>query len=337
MVVLIHTPITIEGDKFQITFSHVLSQVAVPAFFFFSGFLFFYNISIFTRKEYKTKIHRRIYTLAIPYIIWISLYILFKLFLLLKNKENVLLFFNIENWYDWISLYWDNAMIMECNVNWLGYSAYMTAPYLVPLWYLRDLIVVSLITPIIYFLIKRFKILFILFLFLAYTTHIWPIHTGLTIVSLFFFSWGSYYSINRIDFIYQFKKYEKIVYCLFGISVVFMIFYDGSHTSIGFLIHPFYVVVELICLNCFSLRMFINKTNINTKLEKSSFFIFVSHAIVIPYMALLLDIILPSHNFLISQLKYILIPMMTVGFCFITWLIIERIGGRFVKILFGNR
>ena len=53
-----------------ILLSHVLTHIAVPTFFFISGFLFFVNFQEWSWDNYKRKIHSRVRTLIIPYILW---------------------------------------------------------------------------------------------------------------------------------------------------------------------------------------------------------------------------------------------------------------------------
>lgn len=42
-----------------------IARIAVPLFFFISGFLFFYRISVFSKNEYKNKIKKRFKSLLI--------------------------------------------------------------------------------------------------------------------------------------------------------------------------------------------------------------------------------------------------------------------------------
>ena len=50
-------------------FSSVLPTIAVPLFFFISGFLFFYKVD-FDKNVYIKKLKSRYHTLVIPYLIW---------------------------------------------------------------------------------------------------------------------------------------------------------------------------------------------------------------------------------------------------------------------------
>ena len=53
-----------------ILLSHVLTHIAVPTFFFISGFLFFVNFMEWSWDGYKKKMKSRVKTLLIPYMLW---------------------------------------------------------------------------------------------------------------------------------------------------------------------------------------------------------------------------------------------------------------------------
>lgn len=55
---------------FASLFSHVITYIAVPCFFLFSGFLFFFKVNRFTRELYFKKLRVRALTLLVPYLLW---------------------------------------------------------------------------------------------------------------------------------------------------------------------------------------------------------------------------------------------------------------------------
>ena len=120
----------------RLLISQTLVKVAMPVFFIMSGFLFFANVDVWNFKVYKTKIWRRIKTLLIPYLIW-------NLLMAIKLKTFCWSMF-------WV--YWKPAGVQ---IDWFGQEQLMTAPANMPLWFLRDLMVVSLLTPIIYIIIRK--------------------------------------------------------------------------------------------------------------------------------------------------------------------------------------
>lgn len=75
---IVHVPV----GKFPVfdVFDHVIKadigEMAVPLFFFISGFLFFYKTD-FNLSIYRLKLKRRFHSLFIPYLFWNIAYISF--------------------------------------------------------------------------------------------------------------------------------------------------------------------------------------------------------------------------------------------------------------------
>lgn len=145
-------------EVLKIVVSQTLVKVAMPTFFVISGYLFFANVTEWNAKTYWGKLRRRVKTLLIPYIVW-------NLLMAIKLKTFSLNMF-------WA--FWTEA---GKQTDWLGNEQLMTAPANMPLWFLRDLMVVSVLTPIIY----------------MYTENGWLAvghrHSALSFWSIRFYSW----------------------------------------------------------------------------------------------------------------------------------------------------
>lgn len=141
---------------------YYFSQVAVPFFFFTSGYFFFYKVRKWDIQCYKKKIVKRLKSLLVPYLLWnilaVCITILNKcmgVLILHKPMDDLINYLtNIKLW----EVIWNFTTWNEGVVNLLGWSTQMYGPFLLPLWFLRDLIVISFVlTPIIYLLIKYLK------------------------------------------------------------------------------------------------------------------------------------------------------------------------------------
>lgn len=90
-----------------------LAKIAVPLFFFISGFLFFYKSSGFTVGDYVKKIKRRARTLFLPYIFWnavvIILFIFAQLFIpsMLSGVNKPIL---DKNFLEWLNMFWGGGV-----------------------------------------------------------------------------------------------------------------------------------------------------------------------------------------------------------------------------------
>lgn len=126
-----------------------LGETGVPGFFFISGYLFF-----FSKKNYTDKLRSRFHTLFIPYILWnLLLLLLYVLSYTLGYPQDI----NGKNivdysFIDYLRLFWDRGSYDNGNF----------VPLLCPLWYIRNLIIMSIISPLLYYIIRYVREVFLL-------------------------------------------------------------------------------------------------------------------------------------------------------------------------------
>lgn len=181
-------------------FFESIGHVGVPLFFFISGYLFFYKIDKFGWNVYKNKIIKRLKTLCIPYFIWNTYSLLLLLFSTiifphyLSGRHDLFVHFNVPE----LCRYY--------------YAIDGNNPINGPLWFIRDLMVVCLLSPMIYFCIKRFSFLYLSALGFLWLFKIWNLSIcgvyGFSSCSFLFFSLGAFlvfmgkhshcYSINIV-------------------------------------------------------------------------------------------------------------------------------------------
>lgn len=114
--------------------SKLIAGIAVPLFYVFSGYFFFYNTSSFTVNDYLGKLKKRVKTLLIPYIFWnlavIAFYFAAQTFLpsMMSGNNKLIVDYTLV---DWFRAFWN-------------YNNEMPISY--QLWFIRDLIVVVLMS-----------------------------------------------------------------------------------------------------------------------------------------------------------------------------------------------
>ncbi|NLL79590.1 MAG: acyltransferase [Clostridiales bacterium] len=118
----------------RLLFSEILARTAVPLFFFISGYLLFIK-----PRPYKEVLKRKAKTLLLPYLLWNGL-VLF-LFWVGQTAPYVSAFFTDENnrIADYSLYQWVDAFL---GLNYQGY------PAAYQLWFIRDLILLTLLYPI---------------------------------------------------------------------------------------------------------------------------------------------------------------------------------------------
>ncbi|WP_185214500.1 acyltransferase family protein, partial [Sphingobacterium mizutaii] len=133
--------------------SHHVAHISVSLNFIISGYYFFTHAQqSWDNHMYWVKLKKKAKTLLIPYLVWNTIYIAavyVKNYIFIRNG------FHAEVGYNdfcHLSLY---KLLWEMPVNF-------------PLWFIRDLMVMSLLTPLFYFCFRFTKTYGLLFLFTIY-------------------------------------------------------------------------------------------------------------------------------------------------------------------------
>ena len=298
MVVAIHSYISIEGWEYanifsqglggnvaafiMIAISQVLCHIAVPTFFLISGFLFFSSFGIGNKDIWKKKLTGRVTSLVIPYFLWILIYIIF---LMVRDYHNVLNS-GLINWLsdkEGLNMFWcSNRWNLE-RTDLFGLPAISTSPILVPFWFMRDLIVCILFSPLFWILFRKesstfLKILGIATLCFIYFTQLSLMIPGMSGIALFYFGIGAMLSLNGQSVSSYAYKYKRLSYIVFAVLFTIEVILFGHNTYWGNIIYPFYVLSGVI----FIINIAKNSNVNNIKFERYTFFIFAFHVFVLP-------------------------------------------------------
>lgn len=311
-----------------ILLSHVLCHGAVPVFFVISGYLFFNNMKEWKLEMYVMKMKRRIYSLVIPYFFWNVLYMLF----MISTKH--MTFEEIQDL--GLSVFWNCNTWGENRMSIFGFPMPMSSPILVPLWYLRDLFVVSVCAPIIYYAIKRFNRTFILLLLIAYILKIFIPISGFTTTAFLFFSLGTYLALSNRT-LSDLKVFRKSTVLTSFIILPVVVYYDGwsGNFYIQTLFLIFIFVEVLAILSCADLLYDKGLLLRNTFLAKGSFFVYLSHIFILGFFFKHIPQLLPNAlNYEITV--YLLAPICCALTCYLIYwcmnkylrFLIFTVGGR---------
>lgn len=201
LVVMIHTNIAAvlyaKGVEYHITsdvarfvihlFSHTLGQLAVPLFFMISGYLFAAKVSSF--DDYKNGIKKRAKSVLLPYIIWNFLGMLVVLLPRLPLFNNLFPNAGHEPFSLGVALkgFWANTYGIDPS------KATLVGPWDMPLWYIRDLMVMFVATPLILWFHEKIRVLWLAicfgFFMFAPTGMLLP---GISGTSILFYTLGIY-------------------------------------------------------------------------------------------------------------------------------------------------
>lgn len=304
--------------------SETLALVAVPAFFFISGILFFHE-GTFNRTAYLRKLKRRCRTLLLPYILWNAIFIAY-LFVIEKlfghNPELGKPLGNMRVT-DYLKLFW--------NINLIDNTSGPVAPVNTPLWFVRDLMVVCILSPVFYLLIRLYskmhvyvQILLLFPLFYCMDrcsfTQVWLVSPSV------YFVIGAYFSLNRLDVCEVFRR-MYIVLLLAAIAALSLQFKNAFFLLLIFAAFGW--------LGRFAVR---GKLVVKTLFERATFFIFASHAMLTAALFYILKndyISIPNEIAAIAL--YICLPLAIVFICVLVYAVMSHYLPRCTSLLTGDR
>ncbi len=212
MVVLIHCSLRYKigasgsgyiAENVMYFVSFCVCSIAVPTYFLMSGYLFFgimgknRNISL---KEYGNKLRKRFFRLLIPYLLWNLIgFCMMALFMETSLKRffpglNLTIDFKY-----FISCFWSVGDL---------FTFFQTAgaPVDAPMWFVRDLIILTLLSPLIALIYKYLKFWILIPLTVLFILGIWPHVVGFSLTGILFYMFGAYFSISQSKIIPQMSK-----------------------------------------------------------------------------------------------------------------------------------
>jgi peptidoglycan/LPS O-acetylase OafA/YrhL len=236
-------------DYIRLFFSVVIARSAVPIFFIISGYLLFRKVEEYSKQVYVGKLKKRWHSLVIPYLSWNMLIVLwslaFKLGGILLHGKPWSGFgdYFLQNGY--LHMLWDSSVWDERTTS-LGVETHNSGPVLLPFWYMRDLIMMVVLSPAFFWLIKRLRFFFILLLMAVYAFDIrvaWM--SGTFTAAGLFFGCGAYFAIMKQDFTDVLWRWR---YAIVPLAVILMAMqtYTGSAIgdSVSRMIHPWLVIFQ---------------------------------------------------------------------------------------------
>lgn len=333
-----------------VTFSHVLTHIAVPTFFLISGYLFFRNFDpdTWSWQLFRSKIRSRSKTLILPYFSWnVTAFLLMVSYLFLYGMKTGSFdaLYDFTKDYDLNILYDCNRWGMDYRRDWLGNITYMTGPYDLPLWFLRDLIVVCLCSPMIYYGIKRMKVGFMLLLFFAYISRIWVPVPGFRIDAFFFFSLGGFFALNHINMVSFAYRYRWFFVASSIPLLIVTVIYNGVMTPLGQNVYPFFISATVFAVVC-GVSALVRKYNLrpNKLLTGSCFFVYAFHAVPLPIFGSPLSFISGKVRSLLDGVSgpmlsaaYLATPFIAAGICVVIYMLMKRCFPFLSTIYTGSR
>lgn len=313
LIVLIHA--RFQGPEYPDAATHFLSNsvlfgklphCAVAMFFAISGYL----IPTQVDHGFFNLLKRKLKSLALPYLLWNSLLMLPHLLLpLVAGNSSLLPAAKYENLSVWQSIVRTYGLNLE-------------PPIDVPLWFIRNLLLLSLTAPILLWLMRRVPTwlsLGVLFLGSYLTVD----------CSLWFFAFGMLFRIAKIDHL----KFNRLTPPFIAIPILYCIISE---------FHGFNWPLLL----WLSLFLFLGMASLAQKLPSEcqtalvrlgecSFWIYCLHA---PFATTFTRLGQKLHFLHLPPTAWVFLNcLITIAFCILSLLVLQRLSPRLTSILAGGR
>jgi len=328
-IILLHcySVVKIEGISSINFFSIVylpslwLGETGVPGFFFISGILFYTS-----KKSYLQKLHSRIKTLLVPYLVWNTFLLVVYLLAYSIGFPQDINGKNIGDYHlsDYLRLFWDRGSFDNGNFT----------PILCPLWYIRNLLMMSILSPLFYYLVKYIRELFLSVVIGWWLT---TYNNAFIPQTILFFCLGAYFPLMGKNALYCFNHYKIVLITLtitFAIAdVVSHVFYP---TPFNLQIHRLALLFNIPAL--FLLADYCSCRGLtNTLLPKAAFIVFCTHypiAIVLRKTCIML---FANSSATVHVMLYITCVLVTTILCLCIYKMLDNHFPKVKTILSGNR
>ncbi len=298
-----------------------LGETGVPAYFFISGMLLFYS-----SKNYFQQLRSRFKTLFIPYMLWNGLLLLVFVAIWLLGFDSKINSKSLDDftWLDYIRVFWDRG-----DRNWGN-----TMPMMTPMWYIRNLMVMYILSPILAYAIRLIGPMI-------------PIVSGLfwinshsvafSLQTLTMFSLGAYFplkEINPIDFWRQYKIHILFFFVCFGLADNYM-HIVGIGGNAALVVHRLALVTNtffMIWLGTY----FYDRGWRFPRLSRAAFFIFCIH---FPIMIGIRSVAAKHLEWpdSVHLLVYVVSVSLVTAICYGIFALLSRYAPWFIRISTGDR
>ena len=277
---------------------HITNCHILEIMFIISGFLFFAKEHTLSKNIYIKKLKSRIKSLLIPYILWCILGYIHNILLGTEYEGNIL---------DQIQhLFWGSPILTG-------------SPAGKALWFIRNLIVFALFSPIYYAIVKYLKhfTLIIIFFSSLFISSKFPFFNPYILL-------GVYLAINKISI-------EKICNRFPDILIFFV-------TAIIYILYCFRFIPGLIITMLLFIILYriVERTSTPRIFITSSTFLYMSHLYITGPIKTILIAVLPN-NIICNIFALIATFVLTIMICIGTYIVLKKSMPRFLGIITGGR
>ncbi len=270
-------------------------------------------------RIYLKKLKSRFFSLFIPYIFWNFVVIIRELFSQIFFSD---LMAGNKKLYDDYSLYdYFDALFA---------TSHMPPDY--PLWFIRDLMILVVISPIIYYAIKYFHRYFIILLTIIWLTPSLCNFSPIDFRGILFFSLGAWISIKKIDFLQTLISKRNIFLALYIVLILLWMISDNNILRQISIFSGITVAFAYVAKG-----IEIGKLHINKFLTSATFYIYAFHGYYILLVNKHVGRHLPVQNDFTLIATYLLSAVFIVSIGLLFYYLLRKYFPKFTAIICGSR
>ena len=304
-------------------FSHFFCAIAVAWFFFFSGFLYYHNLQEdqFGKQWAMQKLNRRVHSVLIPHLFW--------------NLLNVLMVLLVTWLFGLLGIKINSDQMVGVNQGPLFW--FITGPIDYPLWYLRDLFVMSMLAPAFYYPIKKWPWVSLAVILILYLVSFRIDFFLFPTFSLF--GMGAWMSIRKDNILAfcRLLRYPAAAIAFFLLPIA-TFFHESAYDLDKFFRLLFIPSGMITFMNiCDKLYEFKGYRNLMLRLTETVFFIYAAHEIYILGWTKGFFLRVFGATLAAKWVSYLFVPVVTLAICLALFYLLKLIMPKTLSFACGWR
>lgn len=305
-------------------------RAAVPCFFVFSAYYFFFKLRpvgstkplVWSQEFYYEELSKRIRGLLIPFLLWGFIFIA-----AISAKNELFALIGLEK---------DPAQMKELN---RSVESLLWDSIDAPLWYIRDLMCMMLLSPLFFYLLRYLSWGGIIAIFIPYALQVETGVLGLGSTAAFFFAVGAYLGMHHLDIVSICRKIWLPALVISLTIPPYVTLHSDSmwNESLLRIYAPMGVITIINGLN------FVIKRSARIKAffltySPMVFFIYAANELYILNWVKGLFTRLPlADHIAVRVASYFLVPAVTIFVCVLVYRLMNRYFPKALSILSGGR
>lgn len=277
-----------------------IANLAVPCFYIISGYLLLHK-----RTDYKILLKKKARSLLLPYVLW--------------NLIAALYIYATQR------------------IDHFSFYGFFLSPANFPLWFLRDLIVLTLLSPVIRQIVEKMKYASLAIFTVLYMTGCFGLlSSSYENVSIFYFFLGAFAGIRKkMESVLSKKNFYRLLPAVASALYVLSVIYYQKN---GYLDRLWLLAGSIAMITI--VYRYADKINVDNKISSGrsslSYFVYLSHKVGPTYLAKLPFHFMPQ-TYCVAILRFLLSPLLTVALCYAFYVLGRKVMPKFFSILVGDK